>query len=266
MGLCTGFLVWAYTLLIPAFAKSGMVSEQMLHAGPGGIGFLNPEQLFGLTGLDSLSHSVLWSMVFNVSLYVLGSLLFEQSPSEQRLADQFVDTFSEKDPIDRFRGQETRIDLAEKKRFIEKTLGRYFTRRQTGYALERAFNGAGIDGKNQISIWELADVYGLIEKHLAGVIGSAAAHAAMGKEKLYTHTEEKALSTVYGETLARLKITPEDMKEKIDYYEEREQLLNNHARELKQKIYEKELEIQQRRHAEKERLTLEVRLRQAQKM
>ena len=37
-GLCAGFAVWTYTLLLPAFARSGWIPERLLTDGPFGIG------------------------------------------------------------------------------------------------------------------------------------------------------------------------------------------------------------------------------------
>ena len=51
---------------------------------------------FGLSGLDSLTHAVVWSMVFNIGFYILGSLFFEPGREESQLADSFVDVL---DPI-----------------------------------------------------------------------------------------------------------------------------------------------------------------------
>lgn len=64
-GLTAGSFLWAYTLLLPALAQ-GVGIPDWLQTGPAGIGFLSPHGLFGLGGLDALSHGVLWSLSFNV--------------------------------------------------------------------------------------------------------------------------------------------------------------------------------------------------------
>ena len=266
LGLCAGFLIWVYTLLIPAFVKSGWLSDHLLQSGPWGLNFFNPEQLFGLAGLDPLSHSLFWSMFLNIGFYIIGSLVFTQSQAEQRQAARFVNILTEANAIDRMTDEKAWIEQPDKVNKIEALLKPYFNRRLVGSTIEQTLDRIGIRNKNQISIWELATFYGDIENHLAGAIGSAAARVAMGEKNLYTRREAKELSAVYGETLARLKITPNEMKRKIDYYEERNQLLDKHTRELKEKIHEKELEIQHRKRAEAERSELEVQLRQTQKM
>ena len=93
-GLSLGFLLWAYTLLLPSFARSAWLPIAFVEHGPFGIGLLKPLALFGLGGLDDISHSMFWSMLANVGGYVAVSLLGRQSVHEQAQALLFVDVFS----------------------------------------------------------------------------------------------------------------------------------------------------------------------------
>lgn len=92
-GLCGGFVIWAYTLLLPAFVRSGWLPDAFLTSGPFGIELLQPLALFGLTGLDQITHAMIWSMLLNVGLYVGVSLLSRPSALEHRQAILFVDVF-----------------------------------------------------------------------------------------------------------------------------------------------------------------------------
>ena len=93
-GLIGGFTVWAYTLMLPSLAKSGWISDAILTEGPFGIGLLRPEHLFGITGLDALSHSLFWSLTVNIALYVGLSMLRAPSAREQSQALLFADVFT----------------------------------------------------------------------------------------------------------------------------------------------------------------------------
>jgi hypothetical protein len=63
--------LWIYTLMLPSIAKSGWwLSPTFLQQGPWGIGWLRPEQLLGLSGLDNLTHSLFWSLLVNLCAYV----------------------------------------------------------------------------------------------------------------------------------------------------------------------------------------------------
>ncbi len=67
-GLSVGFALCGYTLLLPALAPDptgGWITH-----GPLGIAFLAPQGLFGLAGIDPLTHGVLWSLAGNIAALV----------------------------------------------------------------------------------------------------------------------------------------------------------------------------------------------------
>ncbi len=92
-GLLLGFALWVYTLMLPSIAKSGWWQTDFVASGPWGIALFKPEQLLGLTGLDSLTHSLFWSLFANIGAYVLVSLLRTPSARETSQALLFVDVF-----------------------------------------------------------------------------------------------------------------------------------------------------------------------------
>ncbi len=94
-GLLAGFTVWLYTLLLPALARSGWVPIGLLQHGPFGIELLKPLQLFGLSGLDQITHAMIWSMIANIGAYVAVSLSVSPSADEHRQASLFVDVFKQ---------------------------------------------------------------------------------------------------------------------------------------------------------------------------
>jgi signal transduction histidine kinase len=92
-GLIAGFVVWSYTLLLPALARSGWLPIGILEQGPWGVELLKPLELFGLAGLDQITHAMIWSMVANVGAYVAVSLSGSPGAEETRQASLFVDVF-----------------------------------------------------------------------------------------------------------------------------------------------------------------------------
>ena len=106
-------------------------------------------------------------------------------------------------------------------------------------------------GKSKISIDELTELHAGVEKILAGSIGASAAYHTIHKGIIYTPAEEKELSNVYAEILANLKLTPSELKKRVDYYQEREKLLTQQSEELEEKIKERDREIVERMDAER---------------
>ena len=169
-GLTAGFAVWLYTLLLPAFAKSGWLGTGFLERGPWGIALLRPDQLFGLAGLDQITHAMIWSMTANVGAYVLVSLMSRQSAAEHSQATLFVDVFTQTGERGRgWRGATTSASA------LQTLLGRFLGPARAAelfrsYAQERGYQ----------SIDELegdADLVHFAEIQLAGTIGAASAHA-----------------------------------------------------------------------------------------
>jgi Na+/proline symporter/signal transduction histidine kinase len=90
-GTLAGFTVWVYTLLLPTFGGSGLVTLSLLETGPWGLEFLRPQQLFYLE-FSPLAHGVFWSILGNITAYVLVSLTNRPEPIERLQANVFVQT------------------------------------------------------------------------------------------------------------------------------------------------------------------------------
>jgi PAS domain S-box-containing protein len=241
LGLSAGFLVWFYTLIVPAFATTGWISKDIIEKGPWNVSFLRPEHLFGVTGLDTISHAVFWTMFFNIGLYVLGSLFSEQTEEEQGLSEEFAYTLAPAAAVmpSRPAAGEPFIDLAEKKQEIVRLLLQYFSRSKAKEITEQCLSSLKLLDKSSITVVDLTELLKTVEKHLAGALGTAAAHKAIRKGIVFTPREERDLSKVYAEVLADFKLSPSDLKEKIDYYQEREALLTRQASDLEEKIKER---------------------------
>ncbi len=250
LGMGAGLALWFYTLLLPSLVKGGWISDNLIRHGLWGIGFFKPEQLFGLTGLDPVSHSIFWSMFFNIGLLVFGSLYFRQTEEEKQLADSFVGALATREKITTTRHNQVTIELSAKKQKIIGLLSRYFSDQESEAIFDRCVAAAGFKDKDWISTIELAQLVSEVEKSLAGAFGAAAAHRITRQGKIYTPAETDTLTEVYREILARMHLTPEQVKQKIDYYQEREELLIQHARELEEKVTQRDQEIAERKRAE----------------
>ena len=92
-GLLGGFSIWVYTLLLPSFARSGWIGNGFVEQGLFGITWLKAQALFGLSGLDEISHSLWWSLLINLGLYIIVSLNSRPDAVEAGQAERFVDIF-----------------------------------------------------------------------------------------------------------------------------------------------------------------------------
>ncbi len=250
LGMGAGFAVWFYTMLLPSLAKSGWIAQSFLNEDPLGLVIFRPEGLFGLTQLDPVTHTVFWSMFFNISLLTLGSLYTKTSHEERKLAESFVNALETTETFTPAPSQHPTIELVPKKERIIELLSQYFPAVEAENILGRCAITLGIKDKVQISITELAQLIGEIEKSLAGSFGAASAHRIVAQGKIITSSETDALKETYGEILAKMRLTPDELRQKIDYYKERERLLKQHAKESAEKIAEREKEITERKRVE----------------
>ncbi|MEF8749101.1 MAG: sensor histidine kinase [Candidatus Accumulibacter propinquus] len=178
-GLVAGFMVWAYTLLLPSFAKSGWLPDEFLTQGLFGIELLRPQQLFGLGGFDEISHCLFWSFLANIGAYVGVSLLRPPMVAEATQATVFVDALKNNGPVGAalWRGRAKVSDLQE-------LVGRFLgpTRAQTLFVAYARRRGHA-DG---VMLEADAQLVQFAESLLAGAIGSASARvmvASVAKEE-----------------------------------------------------------------------------------
>jgi Na+/proline symporter/nitrogen-specific signal transduction histidine kinase len=166
-GLAAGFVVWLHTLLLPSFARSDWLPRSFLDDGPFGIGLLRPERLFGLDGLDAISHGMFWSMLVNVGLYVGVSLFSRRDVADLSQAARFVDVFRRAPAAPRlWRGTVTPAEL-------ESLLARFVGRRRAAEALGAYGRERGSPGSDRpVADAELVQH---VETVLAGSIGAASA-------------------------------------------------------------------------------------------
>lgn len=91
VGLILGFLVWFYCLLLPLVLPVSWV-DYLNQSGLLGLGILRPYALFGIEGLEPLTHGVFWSLSLNLLAYVSFSRRARHSPLDETQATRFVDT------------------------------------------------------------------------------------------------------------------------------------------------------------------------------
>jgi Na+/proline symporter/nitrogen-specific signal transduction histidine kinase len=170
-GLTAGFMLWAYTLLLPAFSRSGWLPESFLSEGPFGIGLLKPLELFGLSGLDQITHAMIWSMLANLGLYIAVSLWGHQSAVERSQATLFVDIFRQaREPATSWHGTTPAPAL-------QMLVGRFLGQERAAEAFQQFARERGLS-----SVEELKTDGALIrfaEIQLAGSIGASSARVVI---------------------------------------------------------------------------------------
>ncbi len=219
-GLIAGFSVWLYTLVLPTMTEAGLIPHSFIEHGPFGLAWLRPFHLFGLTGFDSISHGVFWSLLANTGAYLGVSLFSRQSALEHTQATMFVDVYhlsQEAEASLIWRGTALVPDL---KSLLERFLGK-----------ERAQEALAQYAQRHDIDWDLSrnadpSFVAHVEKLLAGAIGSASARVMvssvvkeelLGIQEVMDIVDETRQVIIYSRQLekasAELKAANERLKE-----------------------------------------------------
>jgi len=201
-GLSAGFVIWLYTLMLPAFAKSGWIAEEIIDKGPFGIELLKPLQLFGLSDLDQMTHAMLWSMLANVGAYVGVSMLGKQSAAERIQATLFVDVFSQTgDRTGFWRGTASVSSL-------QSLVGRFLGPARAADLFDTYAKSRGVASADELE--SDARLVRFAEIQLAGAIGAASARVMvasvveeepLGVDEVMTIIDEASQAIAYSNEL-----------------------------------------------------------------
>jgi signal transduction histidine kinase len=174
---------------LPALARSDWLPQGFIEHGPFGIELLQPLALFGLAGLDQITHAMIWSMVANIGAYVVVSLLGAPSAEEHRQASLFVDVFHREAGGARFwRGTASVPELHH-------VLARFIGAAAADEALREYARARGRPWPDD-KIEADADFVHFVEVQLAGAIGGASARimvASAVKEEVLTLDEVREI-------------------------------------------------------------------------
>lgn len=173
LGLLTGAALWAYTLFLPSFEGSFVLSRDVIDHGLFGLAALKPQAFLGLTGLDPLVHALFWSLTGNLAAFIAGSLFSSPSELDRLQGAVFVNVFgrtSEVNPLHVGRSA-TSEDL--------------FTLAQRILGAPQAYDLFAAEARSQGKSGGLPDAtpsfIQALERQLSGSVGSASAHAMVSQ-------------------------------------------------------------------------------------
>ncbi|MDD8024714.1 MAG: ATP-binding protein, partial [Paracoccaceae bacterium] len=171
-GLVVGFAVWIYTLFLPSFGEGGLISAQVMAAGPFGLGWLRPQALFGVAGLDPLLHALFWSLFLNTLLFLVFSMASFPGPMERLQGVAFVNIFDQAPGARGWsRGAAEAEDLLS------------MSQRILGAEEAQRFFQAQAAGQGKLGFLPdtTPDFIARLERQLAGSVGAATAHAMISQ-------------------------------------------------------------------------------------
>lgn len=193
LGIMAGFIVWLYCLLLPVVLPDAIVAH-LKTEGLFGFGLIRPHALFGLEGLDSLSHGVFWSLAANLVCYVYFSKTTRHETIDRSQAILYVDVPTNyENLVGRYHS--ANISVQDLKDIAIRCLG-------TNNA-ELAFRRYDQINTLDPHLPATIDLFRFTEKLLARVMGSSSARILLGT-MLSKHSEDTSSAVAMMDEAAEL--------------------------------------------------------------
>lgn len=173
-GILAGVIVWFWTLLVPYFAKGGILPQSLILDGPFGISILKPTELFGLSGLNQWSHTLFWSMFFNILIMVVVSMYREQDEEEKETASLCVESL-------KFHFLLGKDDVARKLSLVDVSniLGNFFGTDYSNRFVNDYLRSIGKD-KRDLTNDDIENMVKEAKKQLSLAVGPSASELILG--------------------------------------------------------------------------------------
>lgn len=206
-GLSAGFLIWFYTLIVPAMLKAGLIRPEGLVGKLITSEIFNPQALFGIEGLGKWGHSLLWSMLINLFLFIGISVFSKQSRDEEIQALVFVESYEKAGEL----GYGSLYSVES----IENILERYIGKDSASRAIEE-FLSERNKKKEELNQKELIDLRNHAERVLSGAIGPSIAAIIFENKHILTERERAELSESIRNITENLRLSRQELARALD--------------------------------------------------
>ena len=231
ISIIVGFLVTAYTLILPFSIQAITGSTYFIDNGLFGISLLRPYSLFGIDFLTPVNHAFFWSLSLNTLCYMIFSLTSKGNYRERNYAEMFVDSSNYTTLQDGALVWKGEAFVAD----IRNVLNRFLGEKRTERALNIFFEKYRLP---KDSIMADARLINFSEKLLTGSIGSASAKILISgvvKEEQISLVEVLKILEESKDTIATNKHLREKSKQLTDLTDQLKQANINLIDKDKQK-------------------------------
>ncbi len=184
-GLIAGFLVWFYMLMMPGMVKAGIISRTGVVGRMMDSKLLNPDTMFGVHGLGRWAGPLVWSMLFNVMLYIGVSVFTKRSKEEEIQALVFVESYE--------KIKELTVGSSYNVTDIEDLLAQYIGHSEAYEAVQRFLTRKDTT-REQLTPRELFELRNDAEMVLASAIGIPMSSIIFEDKLVLTENEREELS------------------------------------------------------------------------
>lgn len=172
--LCAGFSAWFYTAIVPLLLKAHLLDAKSGLGYLTTISYLDPNALFGVTGLGKSTHTLFWILVLELSAFLILSFLIKENAAEVSQGEIFVDFEVNKQTED-----DSVLFEADR---IEEILSRYIDQESVARSMKSFMLSIGKDYRSDLTVSELNELKEYAERTIAGVVGASLAAAIFETE------------------------------------------------------------------------------------
>lgn len=210
-GIVVGIAVWAYTLLLPTLADTGLFSHGFMETGPFGFVLLKPTALLGLSA-SPLAHGVAWSLGLNALVLVVVSFLTRPSQIERVQAGLFQIQNADKLPIRApYRRWSSSVTVGEVIATVERYLGE--ARAQASFESFARLQGVTLDPSREAD----AATVRYAEHLLASAVGAASSRLVLSLLLRKRTVSTKAALKLLDDASAAIQYNRELLQNAIDH-------------------------------------------------
>ena len=209
-GIIAGMALWAYTLLLPSLADSGLIASTTVDHGLFGLSLLRPTALLGLNA-GVLAHGVTWSLGINTLVLIIVSFLTRPSRIEQVQAGLFTAPYGRPQPRPAFLRWRSAITVDE----VVTTVGRYLGPERARMCFESfaRSHGRDLDTRREAD----AATVRYAEHLLASVVGAASSRLVLSLLLKKRAVSTKAALKLLDDASAAIQYNRELLQSAIDH-------------------------------------------------
>ncbi len=203
-GLIAGFVVWFYTLIVPALMEAEIIKQTSFIGQLAKSEFYNVRSLFGITGLEKWTHAIFWSLLFNVLFFIGFSVFTRQTKEEEIQSYIFVESYD--------RARQPGLAGSYSINDIEDILAQYLGLTEAKKAMDD-FLMQKNKKREEISAVELLELRHEAEKVLSGAIGTSMASIIFENRLVLTEQDRGELSDSLKHITESLRLSRQELSD-----------------------------------------------------
>lgn len=203
-GLIAGFVVWFYTLILPALMEAGIIKEASFISQLARSEFFNIRSLFGITGLEKWTHAIFWSLLFNVVFFIGFSVFTRQTKEEEIQSYIFVESYD--------RARQLGLAGSYNVDDIEEIVAQYLGINEAKNAVNELLT-AKKKKREELSSAEILELRHEAEKILSGAIGTSMASIIFENRLILTEQDRGELSDSLKHIAESLRLSRQELSD-----------------------------------------------------